>query len=58
MDRRTLERLKKNPHYKMTPKQEEELAYMEKTPMVSFGKVPTHDNSFDKHKVKVKKDGK
>lgn len=58
MNREMLERLKKNPHYKLTPEQEAEYEKMTKSPMVTFGKVPKHNNSFDKHKVEVEKDGK
>jgi DNA-binding PadR family transcriptional regulator len=53
MNIETLKMLSKNPHYKLTPKQKEELA--ERKPMVEFGVPNLHNNTFEKHETETKK---
>jgi hypothetical protein len=54
MDAETLEKLKNNPHYKMSAKQKEELRQLERKPMVEFGVPPVHNTSFG-HEVEMEK---
>lgn len=49
MNKQTLERLQKNPFYKMSPSQKAEAQSIDRPPMVEFGSVPTHSNQFQKH---------
>lgn len=48
-------KLKRNPHYKLNAKQLAKLAEYERDPIVLFGVVETHDNTFEQHNVKVRK---
>jgi hypothetical protein len=45
MDNNALEKLKKNPHYKMSQKQKQAT----REEMVEFGKVPLHNQQIQKH---------
>lgn len=40
----TLEKLKQNPHYKLSQKQKEELNDKEINPMIEFGVPPVHQH--------------
>jgi len=55
MDYHALLKLRRNPHYKMNEKQLAKLAEYERDPMVMFGIVETHPNTFNTHKTRVKK---
>lgn len=44
MDIKTYEKLKKNPHYKLSEKQKKEAEKLENEPMITFGKLPLHPN--------------
>lgn len=55
MNYHALLKLKRNPHYKMNQKQIEELAKYENDPVVLFGVVEKHENTFEQHPVKVRK---
>ncbi len=49
MNIHTLEKLEKNPHYKMSLKQKAELAKSKRKPMVEFGGIKKHDNKLPIH---------
>lgn len=51
MNIQTLERLAKNPHYKLSAKQKEELARHKRKPMVEFGVPPIHNTDLDIHET-------
>lgn len=55
VDLETLTKLKKNPHYKLSAAQKQQLVEHERKTMIEFGVTPTHDNHFNKHDTKVKK---
>lgn len=55
MNYHALLKLKNNPHYKLNESQKRQLAEYENDPIVLFGIVPKHENTFEQHKVKVKK---
>lgn len=50
-----LERLSKNPHYKMSKEQEAEYNQMVRKPMIQFGEPDINKNEFAKHDVSVVK---
>ena len=49
MNKTTLARLAKNPHYKLNPKQQEELAGEDRQPMETFGGFDIHDTALPLH---------
>jgi len=51
----TLEKLKRNPHYKLSQKQLDEYTKETRQPMVEFGGPNVHNDSFAKHEVEVKR---
>jgi len=51
MNRDTLERLARNPHYKLSAKQKEELAKIDRKPMVEFGVPPIHNTDLPIHET-------
>jgi hypothetical protein len=51
MDIQTLQKLSKNPHYKLSPAQREQLSQVERKPMVEFGSPNIHVNEFNRHDV-------
>ncbi len=55
MEYHALLKLSRNPHYKMNEKQKRKLAEYENDPVVLFGIVDTHSNTFEQHPTKVKK---
>lgn len=55
MNKSTLDRLKNNPHYKLSKKQQEEIEEAEREPMVEFGYPNINSTEFDKHPTKVVK---
>lgn len=55
MEYHALLKLKRNPHYKMNEKQKKKLAEYENDPIVLFGQVEKHENTFVQHPVKVRK---
>jgi len=55
MNYHALLKLKNNPHYRLSDKQKRQLAQYENDPVVLFGIVEKHDNTFEQHKVKVRK---
>ncbi len=48
-------RLSRNPHYRLSEKQKQKLREFDNDPVVLFGIVPTHQNTFETHKTQVKK---
>lgn len=56
MNESTLERLKNNPHYKMSEKQRREYGKSRQT-MVTFGVPPINNHVVEKHPT-LKKEGK
>lgn len=55
MEYHALLKLKRNPHYKMSEKQIKELSQYENDPVVLFGIVEPHSNTFEQHHTKIKK---
>lgn len=55
MNEKTLQKIKKNPYYKMSKDQKIQLSEIERKPMIQFGEPNLHDNSFAKHDVSVVK---
>jgi hypothetical protein len=55
MDKKTLEKLSKNPFYKMNAKQLTEFESKTRKPMVSFGVPNINKNKFAKHETNVVK---
>lgn len=58
MNRYTLEKLAKNPHYKLSAAQKkllDEQAEPEREPIVEFGGRPTHNTHIEKHDVVIRK---
>lgn len=53
MNQQTLEKLKKNPFYKLNAKQQIELHNVERKPMIEFGVAPIHNSEFQKHTVQI-----
>lgn len=51
MNRETLERLARNPHYKLSAKQKEELAKIDRKPMVEFGVPSIHNTDLPIHET-------
>lgn len=49
MDKETLLRLSRNPHYKLSDKQKEELARTQRVQMIQFGEPDLHNQSIPKH---------
>lgn len=58
MNYHELLKLRNNPHYKMSAKQTKQLADFENDPVVLFGIIEPHNNTFEQHNVKVKKYGR
>lgn len=57
MNKKLLERLKRNPHYVMSIEQEREFVMNNREPMIQFGKPEINENKFAKHNtgmVKIK----
>lgn len=50
-----LEKLKNNPHYKLSLKQKTKLNQIQRKPMVEFGALDIHDNSLKKHNTNQSK---
>ena len=50
-----LERLSKNPHYKMSKEQEIEYRKLTRKPMIQFGEPDINNNQFAKHDVSMVK---
>lgn len=55
MNIQTLQKLKDNPHYKLSPKQKAELEKSKRKPMVEFGGVKRHDNKLPIHPTSPKR---
>lgn len=55
MDKKTLEKLSKNPFYKMNAEQLTELENATRKPMVTFGVPSIEKNKFAKHETNVVK---
>jgi hypothetical protein len=55
MDKETLLKLKKNPHYKMSREQKISLSNLTRRPMIEFGSLPKHDNTLNIHSGLKKK---
>jgi len=61
MDKKILEKLSQNPHYKMTKEQKAEYEYYNRKPMIQFGTPDINTNQFAKHEtsmVKIKYENK
>lgn len=58
MNKETLDRLKNNPHYKLSSKQKEEAKSIERKPMKKFGDVEIHNNTPPIQKDKIVRKGK
>jgi len=46
-----LDKLKNNPHYKLSAVQLAELASKERKPMIEFGSLDKHDTTLNKHQA-------
>jgi len=57
MDRKTIEKLQKNPFYEFSPKQKLEIINANLEPTVQYGQVETNVNEFKTHPVKVCRKG-
>jgi len=55
MNKYMLERLSKNPHYKMSKEQKREFEIQNREPMIKFGEPEIEKNTFAKHKTNVVK---
>lgn len=49
MNKATLEKLAKNPHYKLTPEQEAELGSQNRQPMTAIGEFDRHNTDLPIH---------
>lgn len=58
MNAKTLEKLKNNPHYKISAKQYAESQEAERAPMVEFGVVPKNTSTFTPQITRVKRVGR
>lgn len=47
----TIEKLMKNPHYKLSAKQRQDLADQQRDEMIEFGVPPLHRSGFETHQV-------
>lgn len=56
MNQKTLDRLKNNPHYKISSKQySEPMTDEEEGTMVEFGRPPQNTTTFETHQTSLKK---
>lgn len=55
MDKKTLEKLAKNPFYKMNAEQLTEMEKVNRKPMIMFGTPNINKNQFAKHETNVVK---
>lgn len=53
MNERTLEKINKNPHYKMSKEQKIQFGEIKRKPMIQFGEPELNNNQFAKHDVSV-----
>lgn len=53
MNKDQLQKLKNNPYYKLSQKQQTELEEQEKEPMIEFGYPQVHNTGYDRHDTTV-----
>lgn len=51
MNKSTLEKLKQNPHYKMSEKQRKKMEEEEREPMIEFGEANIHNHNIPIHQT-------